>query len=795
MGAGSTNYDFVLRLLLNDDGIKGAEAKAKKFTDTLEPIKKKMAELEKQNKKLEGQTQRTFNGMVSGALETDVAMAFLMKTMEKSNKLSDEYAVEQQKIVALYKLQKKEAAEVAQEVRALNVAQTALTRRGSRARNTAQSLSQFGTASIAGGSAIIGGLIAEATAYSRKMGDATADTAKFNAQLERMSAARGRVDAVITSAVLPLLEKAADVSERAANLVAKNPEIANFALGVGAVLVTLGALSKIASSGFKMYADVTLSAAQALGLQAAKLQLQASVNQLAAAGSKGVTGSLVGSAAPATAMAGAGKFLASTILPLTAGAIIGKELVNAIQRAINAEETTWEEIGQTVVQGIQLPTKFLLLGLRELGVVSPETAKKINDLQNSIFGVGDSLKELASDFNDTADAASQTSLSLKDNKNKDAVVDAYSTMMQELENITKAYEKRAADIAQDASNDALTLASNTAKSISAINQRASDTQSKLLSDFARASAQAERQYNSQRANIIRDGGVEVRRIEERKQEELRKLARDFSRTQKDLIGERDALGLALTQEKYDEQVSEINRTSDIEIRQRREDIAIRLSDLAASYAAERAQRREALLLQIKENEDRRVAEIKEQQVEFAEQLKMIEKNRDEKLRQLAEEQQAERLRVRENFLAKIRDLDASLIGEQKLKRQYYAAMLRDAEQFLNQYRQQMGGNPTRPSAPPTRPQMPTPYSSGGYAGHGQVIQTHGREFITDNSTTKALESLLGSELSQKALLSAVARGTSGVVWNDRRKFSGEYTTSMKREVRRDTLETLDTVLS
>jgi hypothetical protein len=779
MGAGSTNYDFVLRLLLNDDGIKGAEAKAKKFTDTLEPIKKKMAELEKQNAKLAGQTERTFSGMVSGALETDVAMAFLMKTMEKSNKLSDEYAAEQQKIVALYKLQKKEAAEVAQEIRALNVAQTALSRRGARARNTAQSLSQFGTASIAGGSAIIGGLIAEATAYSRKMGDATADTAKFNVQLERMSAARGRVDAVVTRAVLPLLEKAADVAERAAGIVEKNPEVVNFALGAGAILVTLGALSKIASSGFKMYADITLSAAQALGLQAAKLQLEASVNQLAAAGK-----STTGAAAAAT---GGGAGILGTTSLIAAGVAAAAMAVIALDYLIS--KTPLGDAIQSAQDEIRATGKAYP------GIIKPVDPNAPKDAKHPVDEFIDSLKKLAGQLNETSDAAEAATNGLKGNKNEKAVVDAYSAMMQELENITKNYDKRAADIMQDASNDALTLASSTAKSISAINQRASATQSKLLADFARSSAQAERQYNSQRASIIRDGGIEVRRIEERKQEELRKLAKEFNRTQKDLIAERDALGLVLAQEKYDDQVSEINRGSDIEIRQRREDIAIRLSDLAASYAAERAQRREALILQIKENEERRVAEIKEQQVEFTEQLKMIEKNRNEKLRQLAEEQQAERLRVRESFLAKIRDLDASLIGEQRLKRQYYAAMLRDAEQFLNQYRQQMGGsNSTRPRTPPNRP-TPTPYSSGGYAGHGQVIQTHGREFITDNPTTRALESLLGNELSQKALLNAVARGTSGVVWNDRRKFSGEYTGSMKREVRRDTLDTLDTVFS
>jgi hypothetical protein len=58
--------------------------------------------------------------------------------------------------------------------------------------------------------------------------------------------------------------------------------------------------------------------------------------------------------------------------------------------------------------------------------------------------------------------------------------------------------------------------------------------------------------------------------------------------------------------------------------------------------------------------------------------------------------------------------------------------------------------------------------------------------------TRAAERVLGGQLNQQMLMSALGGGRR-VVWQDQRRFSGEYTNSMRRAQRADTLAVLNEV--
>jgi len=92
----------------------------------------------------------------------------------------------------------------------------------------------------------------------------------------------------------------------------------------------------------------------------------------------------------------------------------------------------------------------------------------------------------------------------------------------------------------------------------------------------------------------------------------------------------------------------------------------------------------------------------------------------------------------------------------------------------------------------------TGHSAGGSRLLGGPIieagnyNLHAGEFVTNPATTAALESMIGGRLTQKNLL-AMASG-SGVVWNDYRHFEADVSVATRNEIRRDTLEIIESVV-
>jgi hypothetical protein len=75
-----------------------------------------------------------------------------------------------------------------------------------------------------------------------------------------------------------------------------------------------------------------------------------------------------------------------------------------------------------------------------------------------------------------------------------------------------------------------------------------------------------------------------------------------------------------------------------------------------------------------------------------------------------------------------------------------------------------------------------------------MAQDGKRQFVMSGNMTRVAEQMLGGQLNQQAVLSAMSGGSrSSVVWNDQRRFSGEYTKSMRNSQRSDTINLLSEV--
>ncbi len=625
-----------------------------------------------------------------------------------------------------------------------------LNRRAAVAQRISSGLQGFGNTAVVAGTAIGGGIVAEATRYAQKMGDATEGTREFNAELAKLAKARGRIDDVLVAQVLPILQMATKVANITAGIVEKNPQLVGLALKGAALLVSIGTLAKIAASGIKMYADATFFAAQSLGLRAAEMQLAASENQLLAAGASsgkyGVKGGLIG---PAQATGGGALAIAGQIVLAIGAAILAaiatKEIGNAIQRKAGVDESSWGDIGRTAKEITLLlsPLNLLSTGLNKLGLESDEVRAKIFNLQKWILGLGGAADE-------TKDQGGSTSVA--GSANEKDIVSAFSDMKDDLLKEEQDFESSRLKITQDATNSILKATASAASAISSINARAESQRGNIISDYLKASKEAEQNYNKERAQIIRDGGIEIMRLEEDKQEKLRQLEMDHQERLVDLIDQRDALGIYREQQKYERDRDQINRDTDREIAERRQDIGIRLKDLAEGYRAERAQRNADYIQKLQENEAQRAAAVKERQEALANELQQLQEERNIKLRELDAQHRIERQAIQEAFYAKIRDLDAFLLGEANLRKARYAQMLAQTDAFLAAYRNKTASGLSAGMTPSHD------YTGYAYTRTYAMAQDGKRQFVLSGDATRAAERMLGGRLSQPAVMSALSGG-------------------------------------
>ena len=196
------------------------------------------------------------------------------------------------------------------------------------------------------------------------------------------------------------------------------------------------------------------------------------------------------------------------------------------------------------------------------------------------------------------------------------------------------------------------------------------------------------------------------------------------------------------------------------------------------YEQERAQRVQEFQNRVAEIHASADAQLKELAAQHAAEIKQLHEQKAQKIRELDAQYAEERKRRYQQFIQNIRDLDAGLLGEKKLREQYQAAMLKDLDSFLLAYKTGLSSLQT---AVPHK-------QEGGYTAGLVRTGEKGYEYILSHNTARAAENIIGGRLTQDSLLAALMNsgGNKNVVWQDQRRFSGEYSNAMRREVRNDT---------
>jgi len=557
-------------------------------------------------------------------------------------------------------LDKTQQAQVKAGIKSIDIALAEAVTRANQLRESMEKVTQVGMQLAVAGAAITAPLVLSAKKYTDTVGESERTSRKMIQQMQRWEDAQVRIGRVTAESILPALEKALDITEKIAGFAEKNPDAIKGVLITGATLSAVGGLVVTTASIVKTLATIkALTGASAIDA---------------------VTGGGVSAATGGGTKVGTIALYASAVI---IGAEVGLALGNAINRAMGREEQTRGNVmrsGQQFLASVG-PLAGLSYALKAIG--ADEAASNVWKLNKSIYGLGDATKDTAP---------------IVDNSARDAEI----KKRQELQR----------DISREAvkfSEERKKIEADTGQGLVDISTKYSDRRLKIAEDLRRELASAEQDYLVNRAEIVRDGGIEIQRIEQDSQRRVQQIRRQYAKQEQNAIRSRDALGLVEAQRAKDEEIDQERENVAAEVARRREDIAIRLRDLDASYRRERANRIAAA---------------------------------QQKILDLNETERREILQIRAHQAAVLAELQAA----------YAKQIMLIKTMFANPFEIPPGG-----SYGNIAKNGPQARAAGGYMPTGlySVSERGQREFALSNATTRAAEGLIGGRLTQERLMSAM----------------------------------------
>lgn len=645
----------------------------------------------------------------------------------------------------------------------------------------ASKLGSLSSTLFVAGAGIVGGLFAAANKEAQRIkeagGQIDSTTARWLKANERIQRSTQDIGKVAERAVLPLLEKAADIAEKAANFAEENPDVIKAAVNTGAVLAGLGAVGLAVSKGIKIVADISYITANAEYVLGTKIFQKSAheflIGALALQKGKGLSAAEALAQSGQAPVAGGGGLAkaATTVIAPAIGAIIADKIFDAI-------EGRDVKFADYIVEAKQATALFV----KGVGDIVDEFGGPEGLGLKWFAKVADGLGLLEKQADKTAEGLDRVTTGLAGSENEGKVVAAFQQWQEEDARIVQEAAAERVRIVRDAEQQIVAATAQYRSRIASIVSAAQKREEQIIANFNQAQAEAQQQYADDRTKTIEDGQQELERLEEDHQERLRKLAQDHDDRVQDLTAARDALGLAKEKESYEKEVSEENRQHKLEVARQKQETARRLAELDAQFAQEQAQRLAQFQQELAENEAQKQEELKQAAAAHAEELKQIREQESAKLRELQEAMNAERLRRREMFIEQVRDLDAALLGERGLKVNYYNLMLQDADKFLADYRAKLSAGL---NATPVHD-----YTGYAYRGLYRMAANGQPEYVLSGSATRAAESIIGGRLTQDALLTAIARGGGGsrrVTYTDQRRFSASVPLSERRAIVQETV--------
>ena len=585
-----------------------------------------------------------------------------------------------------------------------------LTRQSVLLSRMASNLTRFGTGAMIGGTAIVGGIVAEANRYAKEAGMATEATRKWNAQLINLQSSRTKIDQTLVREALPLLETAAKVAGIASSFISSHPNIVQAALTVGASLVTIGALAKALAIPIKLVSDRLYYIAQ-LG------QIKALEANTAALTGRSILGGL-----------GKAAVVGGTAAAVGTGIALGAVVAGAAYVANKMSGGYQGGLG------------------RGSGPRGFDPALKQIEYQEKLSASTNKASTSLDKLSTSASKASGANAPYPDVKQG-----SFGFQMNALAGISNAPQATAW-----AEQQVLALRVVDA-SITDLNANYTASLQSITADFLKNEKKAEAERADQRAKILRDSGIEIQRIEQDSQRRLAKMALDHEDKMYSLTLQRDALGIVQEQRDYARAQDEEESNTTLEIKKRRADIALKLSDMTKQYKAERA-------LAVQQYQ----AQLNTEKAKYEAQHSVL--------------------------VAQKNDLLRYLTDERAYRNAYNAAILADLVMYAAAWRATLASalTPTQINLPYSGYPIPdyANHADGGYADYGLHLLGDNplggrgpREFVMSGRTTRAAESVLGGALNQQNLIAALSGAGGGLHVVDNSRYATTISASDRRAMR------------
>lgn len=472
-----------------------------------------------------------------------------------------------------------------------------------------------------------------------------------------------RIGAVAIHEFAPYMEKAADLMDKLADFVEKNPEVIKIAAGMGGALMVGGQL-------------VTTSAQLIMAI--GSLQSLAGM-----AGGSGLLSGLGGAASAAGGAAATGGVYGAAAI---AGGFIGKGAGNLINtKLLGQQEQSWGDIARTVqeLSAMASATGLMSRALKAAGF--DDQAAKLWDFTKAMNGLGDAAEQ-STQKSDHAknllDTVAKDNLQdfIQYEKEKNTAAENFARQRVEIE---RAAEAKRTDILNAFSEQSAAAEKKYREArtdaLSKFNLAYGDSlsqfykqQEKSRSDFARSEREQETEYYKSRREAASQYNLDVQRSEEDHQRAMLQLQADHDVRIEEALTSRNALAFFREQASYEASRQNAENTYSIEASRKSEDYARQMADLEQNFAEGRAKRLEDFRRQqeeaaanFREQQSLRARDFALQQAEaakeHAQEMETLATNRDKQLKLLTESQEEQLNKLREGYTRQIQMMQTAFV--------------------------------------------------------------------------------------------------------------------------------------
>jgi hypothetical protein len=666
----------------------------------------------------------------AGAREVERQAATLGKNIERTSEQTNRTIREQAELTA--KIAEKHAENVAKAMQ--------------KWRQGAQILADTSQTLAGIGAIITGSILQSINAYVQNANKADSVSRRWLASTASIAESNQRIGRVAAQTVLPVLEKAADVAEKAARFAERNPQVISAALKIGTAITVLGAVGMAVSRGIRIYTDVAELASH---LVAAKLQKEAAAQQLAAAGIQAkATGARVGGMALTGAGGVTAASLGAAVTPLTVLGGLGAGIAGyeALARSNFGQKIGLE--ANASAKGLSI----LAYGLGTLVGKGDEAFKAVAQWTGVMEKATQTAQRASTGITTLPDTQAGQVARTAQTENALAIARAQA-LAQAADAITDVEKKIAADrleVQKQLNEDSASLEIEKARNAqlealragwSAIDaeRRAAQQRLQIQQQYQQAVAQAEATFAQAQAQASQNYARQQEDIERQYRQRLADIQKQYEEDEFEATLNRDAVALYRARRRRDQDTATAQQERDEQQRQAGQNYQDTLS------AAQQA--RAESLIQAEQARQESLASLEQSiQEEFAAQQLADERERIEQ--QLQEKW---RLEDQQTYLTqRCTQISASYAAELQAANQYYAAMRAmqtqyqsSADRFAQYSAASSGGVPH--------------YQEGGYALGGLSL-LHPGEFVLNPGTTRQLESAIGGHLTQQNVQNSVSLG-------------------------------------